>query len=273
MILTDSHAHLYLNAFDDDRHDVIRNAVTRNVRYMLLPNIDRDSILPMMDLVHDFPENCFPMMGLHPTSVAVDYMEQLELAKSWLKKEKFYAIGEMGIDLYWDKTYFAEQQEAFRIQVYLALEYDLPLVIHSRNSFDEIFHLLDEVYQPGLKGVFHCFSGSLKQAEDITNLGFMLGIGGVLTYKNSGLPEVVNKISLDNILLETDAPFLAPVPFRGKRNESAFINEIADKLAEIKGIEPEEVAEITTRNAIKLFKLPNSQEPGTNSQEPETNGF
>ncbi len=255
MILTDSHAHLYLDAFDADRHEVIRNAVANNVRYMMLPNIDKDSILPMMELVHDFPENCFPMMGLHPTSVGKDYTEQLEIVKDWLKKEKFCAIGEMGIDLYWDKTYFPEQQEAFRIQAGLALEYDLPLVIHSRNSFDEIFALLDEVYQPGLRGVFHCFTGNLQQAEHIINLGFLLGIGGVLTYKNSGLPEVLEKISLDHILLETDAPFLAPVPFRGKRNESAYIPEIAKKLAEVKGVSLEIVAETTTGNAIKLFKI------------------
>lgn len=255
MILTDSHAHLYLDAFDADRHEMIRNAVANNVRYMMLPNIDKDSILPMMELVHDFPENCFPMMGLHPTSVGKDYAEQLEIVKDWLKKEKFCAIGEMGIDLYWDKTYFPEQQEAFRIQAGLAMEYDLPLVIHSRNSFDEIFTLLDEVYQPGLRGVFHCFTGNMQQAEHIINLGFLLGIGGVLTYKNSGLPEVLEKISLDHILLETDAPFLAPVPFRGKRNESAYIPEIAKKLAEVKGVSLEIVAETTTSNAIKLFKI------------------
>lgn len=255
MIITDSHAHLYLNAFDDDRHDVVRNAIAHNVRYMLLPNIDHDSIQPMMDLAKAFPENCFPMMGLHPTSVGKDYADQLETVKEWLKKEKFYAIGEMGIDLYWDKTYFPEQQEAFRIQAGLALEYDLPLVIHSRNSFDEIFALLDEVYQPGLRGVFHCFTGNLEQAEHIINLGFLLGIGGVLTYKNSGLPEVLEKISLENIILETDAPFLAPAPFRGKRNESAYTVEVAKKLAEIKGLSLEIVAETTTRNAINLFGI------------------
>jgi TatD DNase family protein len=255
MIITDSHAHLYLDAFDDDRYDMVRNAIAHNVRYIFLPNIDRDSIQPMIDLARAFPENCFPMMGLHPTSVGKDYADQLETVKEWLKKEKFYAIGEMGIDLYWDKTFFPEQQEAFRIQSGLALEYDLPLVIHSRNSFDEIFSLLDEVYQPGLRGVFHCFTGNPEQAEHIINLGFLLGIGGVLTYKKSGLPEVLEKIPLENILLETDAPFLPPVPFRGKRNESAYTVEVAKKLAEVKGISLEAVAEITTRNAIKLFNI------------------
>jgi TatD DNase family protein len=259
MILTDSHAHLYLEQFDADRHDVIRRAIEQDVRYMILPNIDKGSIIPMMQLVTDFPENCFPMMGLHPTSVKEDYADHLESVHEWLKKEKFYAIGEMGIDLYWDKTFFTEQQEAFRIQVCLALEYDLPLVIHSRNSFDEIFKLLDEENKPGLKGVFHCFTGNLEQAEHITGMGFMLGIGGVLTYKNSGLAEVVKAIPLEKILLETDAPFLAPVPHRGKRNESAFIENIAIKIADIKGISIEEVADITTKNALALFKIPNSK--------------
>jgi TatD DNase family protein len=255
MILTDSHAHLYLDAFADDRHDVVSHAIANNVRYMLLPNIDSGSILSMMALVKDFPGNCFPMMGLHPTSVGKDFLEELEIVQGWLKKEKFYAIGEMGIDLYWDKTFFPEQQEAFRIQAGLAIEYDLPLVIHSRNSFDEIFTLLDEVYQPGLRGVFHCFTGNLEQAEHIIDLGFLLGIGGVLTYKNSGLPEVLEKISLDHILLETDAPFLAPVPYRGKRNESAYTLEVAKKLGEVKGVALEDVAEITTGNAVKLFGI------------------
>lgn len=255
MILTDSHAHLYLEQFDADRHDVIRHAIEQDVRYMILPNIDKDSIVPMMQLVKDFPENCFPMMGLHPTSVNNEYSIHLEAVRDWLKKDKFYAIGEMGIDLYWDKTFFKEQQEAFRQQVSLSLEYDLPLVIHSRNSFDEIFRLLDEVYKPELKGVFHCFTGNLEQAEHITGMGFLLGIGGVLTYKNSGLAEVVEKVPLEHLLLETDAPFLAPVPYRGNRNESAFIKNIAGKLAEIKGIRIEDVANITTKNAIDLFKL------------------
>jgi len=259
MILTDTHAHLYLEQFDPDRDQVIENAIQKGVKFMLLPNIDKDSILPMMNLVHDFPANCFPMMGLHPTSVGPDYADQLETVKSWLKKEKFYAIGEMGIDLYWDKTYFEEQQEAFRIQTGLALEYDLPLVIHSRNSFDEIFRLMDEIWQPGLKGVFHCFTGNLEQAEHILSLGFKLGIGGVLTYKNSGLDKVIENVSLEHLLLETDAPFLAPVPYRGKRNESAFIPHIANKIAVIKKVSIEEIASITTKNAINLFHLPNDQ--------------
>jgi TatD DNase family protein len=255
MILTDSHTHLYLKHFNPDRDRVIQNALDKDVRYMLLPNIDKDSITPMMDLARAYPEICFPMMGLHPTSVGTDYLEQLEIVKSWLQKEKFCAIGEMGIDLYWDKTYLKEQQEAFRIQAGLALEYDLPLVIHSRNSFNEIFELLEEVHTPELRGVLHCFSGNYKQALYAIRLGFMLGIGGVLTYKNSILPEVIQKISLDHILLETDAPYLAPVPYRGQRNESAYIPDIAKMIAEIKNITVEEVAEITTQNTIKMFSV------------------
>ncbi len=255
MILVDTHAHLYLNAFDGDRHNMVNHAIEAGVRYMLLPNIDEESIHPMMDLVMAFPGNCFPMMGLHPTSVGKDYLEQLDIISGWLKKGKFCAIGEMGIDLYWDKTYFPEQQEAFRIQADLALEYDLPLVIHSRNSFDEIFSLMENIRQPSLRGVFHCFTGNLEQAEHIISMGFMLGIGGVLTYKNSGLPEVLKNIPLEHILLETDAPFLAPAPYRGKRNESAYTLEIASKLAEVKGVSLEMVAETTTGNAIKLFGI------------------
>jgi TatD DNase family protein len=255
MILTDTHAHLYLEQFDHDRHIMVGRAIERGVKYLFLPNIDRDSIKPMMDLAGAFPAHCFPMMGLHPTSVKEDYRQQLETVGQWLKKDKFCAIGEMGIDLYWDKSYFSEQQEAFRYQVKLAKEYRLPIVIHSRNSFDEIFRLLDEVWEPGLKGVFHCFTGDIRQADHIVQLGFKLGIGGVLTYKNSGLKEVMQNVSLDNILLETDAPFLAPVPYRGSRNESAYIYEIAQTLAEIKGIDIEEVAEVTTGNAMELFNV------------------
>jgi len=255
MILTDTHAHLYLEQFDADRHHAVRQAIAAGVNYILLPNIDKDSIEPMMGLANAFPGHCFPMMGLHPTSVRADYREQLNVVESWLQKGKFCAVGEMGIDLYWDKTFLREQQEAFRIQARMAKDHNLPLVIHSRESFSEIFRLMDEVYEPGLRGVFHCFTGNREQAERIISMGFYLGIGGVLTYKNSNLPEVLGEIPTEYLLLETDAPFLAPVPYRGKRNESAFIPEIARKLAEVKHIEIEELARITTNNAKKLFKL------------------
>ncbi|MDX9905000.1 MAG: TatD family hydrolase [Bacteroidales bacterium] len=255
MILTDTHAHLYLEQFDADRHDAVRQAIAAGVNCILLPNIDKDSIVPMMDLANAFPENCFPMMGLHPTSVKADYREQLDVIETWLQKGKFYAVGEMGIDLYWDKTFLREQQEAFRIQARMAKDHNLPLVIHSRESFSEIFRLMDEVYEPGLGGVFHCFTGNREQAERIISMGFYLGIGGVLTYKNSNLPEVLRDIPAEYLLLETDAPFLAPAPHRGKRNESAYIPEIAGKLAEVKHMNIEDLARITTNNAKKLFKF------------------
>jgi TatD DNase family protein len=256
MILADTHAHLYLDAFDADRHDSVRRALALGVKYMLLPNIDAGSAEPMLDLCRAFPGRCFPMIGLHPTSVGPDFREQLGTMEEWLKKEKFVAIGEMGIDLYWDRTYFGEQKEAFRRQIELALMYDLPVVIHSRNSFPEIFSLLEEIRPEGLRGVFHCFTGDAAQAAHITGMGLHLGIGGVLTYKSSKLAEALEEVPVDRLLLETDAPFLAPAPHRGKRNESAFIPDIARKLAEVKGLTMAEVARITTENARKLFRLP-----------------
>ncbi len=255
MILTDTHAHLYLEQFDQDRDEMVQRAIDKGVRYLFLPNIDRDSVAPMLSLAGAYPSHCFPMMGLHPTSVKEDFEDQLEIISDWLGKGKFCAIGEMGIDLYWDRTFFPQQQEAFRTQARLARQYQLPLVIHSRNSFPEISDLLEETWEPGLTGVFHCFTGDKAQAHHILELGFKLGIGGVLTYKNSGLKEVLKDISLEHILLETDAPFLAPSPNRGKRNESAYIYDIAVALAEVKNISPEEVAEVTTRNAMEFFNI------------------
>lgn len=255
MKIIDTHTHLYLEAFNDDRNAVVERAIANGVRYMLLPNIDKDTVGAMLDLCADFPENCFPMMGLHPTSVKQNFREHLDKVEYWLEKEKFTAIGETGIDLYWDKTYQKEQEIAFRRQIELAIKYDLPLVIHARNSFTEIFKVLDDVYEPGLKGVFHCFTGNQKQSEKILGWGFKLGIGGVVTFKNSGLDKVVKDIGLQHMILETDSPYLSPAPFRGKRNESAYTRIVAEKLAEIKGLNTEEVAEATTRNAMELFKI------------------
>ena len=255
MILIDTHTHLYLEEFDEDRKQVVENAIDNNIRYMLLPNIDSESIKPMMDLCGEFPDNCFPMMGLHPTYVKENYEEELAIVDQWLEKGKFYGIGETGIDLYWDKTFIKEQIIAFRYQIELAKKYKLPIVIHSRDSFDEIYPILEDLNSPDLKGVFHCFTGNNEQAEKIIDLGLELGIGGVLTFKNSGLDKVVEQISLDHIILETDSPYLTPVPFRGKRNQSTYINYIAEKLALIKNTSKEQVAEITSRNAIQLFKL------------------
>ncbi|MCB0822776.1 MAG: TatD family hydrolase [Bacteroidales bacterium] len=255
MIFTDTHTHLYLNAFDDDRANVVKNAIEQGVKYMLLPNIDSSSIDPMFELCKAFPENCFPMMGLHPTSVKENYKEELEIISGWFEKQNFIAVGEIGIDLYWDQSFQKQQEEAFRFQIDLALKNEIPIVIHSRDSFDEIFNVLEDYRGSGLKGVFHCFTGSLEQANKAIDLGFYLGIGGVLTFKNSGLDKVIAEIDLKHILLETDSPFLAPTPFRGKRNESAYINLVANRLSQIKNIDREEIAKITTQNAIDLFKF------------------
>jgi TatD DNase family protein len=256
MILTDTHTHLYLEQFDEDRHAVVKSAIAKGIKYMLLPNIDSKTIAGMLQLRDDFPENIFPMIGLHPTDVKENFEEELQKIERWLVKEKFYAIGETGIDLYWDKTFLDQQKIALRKQIALAKKYSLPIVLHVRDSFDEIFEVFENEMDDQLTGVFHCFTGTLAQAQKIIGWGFKLGIGGVLTYKKSGLSEVVKELSLEHLLLETDAPFLTPVPFRGKRNESAYTVFVAEKLAEIKNISLDEVAEITTSNAVNLFKFP-----------------
>lgn len=255
MILADTHAHLYLDEFNDDRHLVIRRALDEGIRYIFLPNIDQSSIRPMMDLAGEYPGTCFPMMGLHPTSVKEDHDEQLKLVEEWLSKGGFIAVGEIGIDLYWDTTYREEQEDAFRRQLRLAITHALPVAIHTRNSMDVALGIIKEEHREGLSGVFHCFSGTAAQAEEAVDMGFYLGIGGVVTFKNSDLPGIVKSIPIRHLLLETDAPFLAPVPYRGKRNESAFIRLIATKVGEIKNMSREDVASVTTANALKLFNL------------------
>jgi len=255
MFLTDTHTHLYLDDFNADRAEVIERAIEQDVKAMLLPNIDSSSIDGMLQLCKQFPDNCFPMMGLHPTSVKENYKEELDLVEHWLNKEKFYAIGEIGIDLYWDKTFQKEQEIAFSQQIELAKKYELPIVIHMRDSFNEIYEIVRRNASPELTGVFHCFTGNRKQAEKIINLNFNLGIGGVVTFKNSGLDKVVENIDMKHFLLETDSPFLTPMPFRGKRNESAYTRLVAKKIAEIKNLSLEEVARITTSNANQLFKF------------------
>lgn len=256
MIFIDTHTHLYLDEFSDDLNQVVEKAINKGVKYMLLPNIDSTSIEKMLKLCQTFPDNCFPMIGLHPTSVKSNFENELKIVENYLAKSNFYAIGEIGIDLYWDKTFYKEQLEAMRFQIHLAKECNLPIVIHSRNSFDEVFTVLSELKFPEMRGVFHCFSGSVDQAKKvIAELGFKLGIGGVVTFKNSGLDKVVKEIDLKDIILETDSPFLAPLPFRGKRNESAYTIIIAEKIAAIKNIAIEEVANETTNTALELFKL------------------
>jgi TatD DNase family protein len=258
MILTDTHTHLYLNNFDADCDEMLNRAFKAGVKYMLLPNINSESAPKLLELCDRYPQNLFPMMGLHPTDVKENVETELENVVRLLKSTKFYAIGEAGIDLYWDKTFVAEQKDALRFQIQLAKDFGLPIVLHVRESFDEIFEILDDTANDSLTGVFHCFTGTSEQAEKAIGLGFKLGMGGVLTYKNSGLDKVVADIDMKHLVLETDSPYLTPMPFRGKRNESSYLRFVAAKLAEIKGIKLETVAEITTQNAIDLFNFPQS---------------
>ncbi|MCF8229705.1 MAG: TatD family hydrolase [Bacteroidales bacterium] len=255
MTLTDTHTHLYLDAFDDDRNEVVQNAIDKGIKYMLLPNIDSTSRKGMLKLCKQFPDNCFPMMGLHPTSVKENYKEELALVEKELETGKYIAVGEIGMDLYWDKTFQKEQKEAFQQQIRLALKHDLPIAIHQRDSYEEIMEAMEEMDTSGLTGVFHCFTGTREQAGKIIGMGFFLGIGGVLTFKNSKLEQVIKGIDLKHIILETDSPFLAPVPYRGKRNESTYVRLVANKLAEVKEMDVEEVAEQTTINAKKIFNF------------------
>lgn len=250
----DTHTHLYSDEFNEDRIERINEAISKSVTKFYMPNVDSTTIDGMLALEIHFPEVCLPMMGLHPCSVKANYREELDLVKKWLDMRRFVAIGEIGIDLYWDKTFIKEQELAFREQIFWALEYKYTIVIHCRNAFDEIFEILKS-FDKLPKGIFHCFSGDFIQAQKILSLGnFKLGIGGVVTFKNSGLDKVVEQLKLHDIVLETDAPYLAPVPYRGKRNESAYIPLIAQKIAEIKQIPVEEVAAITSANAEEIFE-------------------
>ncbi len=256
MILTDTHTHLYLDNFDQDRDLVMERAFNEGVNNILLPNIDSSTIEALHALCDKYPEKCHPMMGLHPTSVAENYEDELAIVKKNLEQRKYVAIGEIGIDLYWEKKFQTQQVIAFEQQIDWALEYDLPIVIHGRDSFDEIFEVLDRKNTENLRGVFHCFSGNIEQAKQALSYGnFKLGIGGVVTFKKSKLPEVVKHCDMEDLLLETDAPFLTPTPYRGKRNESAYIRYVAEKIAEIKETDIKTVAAITTTNAKELFRF------------------
>ncbi len=255
MKFIDTHTHLYLDNYDVDRDEVVTDAINSGVQTMLLPAIDSTTFKSMGQLSVKYPNNCFPMIGLHPTSVKDDCEKEMAFVEAELKEGKYIAVGEIGIDLYWDKTYVDEQRDVFKRQLKLAKNYNLPVVIHTRESFDEIYPILKEESTEELRGVFHCFTGTNAEAKKIINLGFMMGIGGILTFKNSGLDKVVQNIPMEHLLLETDSPFLTPMPYRGKRNQSAYLTHIASKLAEIKELNIEEIAEITTENAEKLFKL------------------
>ena len=257
MNFIDTHAHLYSNKFTEDRNDVINNAIQSGVLKMFLPNISSEYTVSMLELCKKFPENCFPMMGLHPCDVKIESMEkELLHVEEMLQKEKFIAVGEIGLDLHWDKNTLDIQKEAFRFQIELAKKHKLPIAIHIRDSFSEAIEIIEELNDENLSGVFHCFTGDNEQAKRVIDLqNFFLGIGGVLTFKNSGLDNTISKIDIKHLLLETDAPYLTPSPYRGKRNESKYIINIAEKLAEIKGISINEVGETTTKNARNLFKV------------------
>jgi len=253
-MLVDTHTHLYAEEFNADRKSLIEKAIANGITEFYLPNIDSTSIDVMLELEQQLPSNCFAMMGLHPCSVNATWQSELNTVEEWLKKRKFIAVGEIGIDLYWDKTFFEEQKTAFRRQIHWALEYNYAISIHCREAFDPIYEILSS-YKKLPKAIFHCFSGNLEQANKILALGgFKLGIGGVITFKNAGLDKVVEQIALEHLVLETDAPYLAPVPFRGKRNEPGYIMEVARKIADIKGVSMEEVAKITSQNAKYIFQ-------------------
>jgi len=253
MILTDTHTHLYYEKDPELRDQLMQRCLENKVSRLFLPNVDSESIPLVFSLSEQYPENCFPMLGLHPCDVKDNFKEELTFIEQEIAQRKIYAIGEIGIDLHWDKTTLSIQQEAFRIQIAWAKKLDLPIVIHCREAFDEIFEIICELKDEKLRGIFHCFSGTLEQAEKVIDLGFYLGIGGVLTYKNSGLDKVVEQISLDYLVLETDSPYLTPVPFRGKTNESSYLIYVAQKLADIKQISIESLAEITTHNSKLVF--------------------
>ena len=257
MNFIDTHTHLFASEFNDDIDIVVKNAINSGVSKMLLPNIDSTTTNNMLQLCNKYPQHCFPMIGLHPCSVKKDNIEKEILhVEEMLNKNKFIAIGEIGLDLYWDKSTLSYQKVAFESQIKLAKKYQLPIVIHVRDSFSEAIEIVEKLNNENLSGVFHCFTGNIQEAERIINLeNFYLGIGGVVTFKNGGINKIINQISLDNIILETDSPYLTPTPFRGKRNESKYLVNIAQKMSEIYEIDINEIANKTSSNAINLFKI------------------
>ncbi|WP_303318714.1 TatD family hydrolase [Flavivirga abyssicola] len=255
MIITDTHTHLYSEAFDDDRNEMIDRAIAQGVSRFFIPAIDSEYTKAMFQLEKDYPNNMFLMMGLHPTHVKDNYKKELKHVEDMLAKRHFYAVGEIGIDLYWDKSTLGIQQEAFKHQIRLAKQYKLPIVIHCRDAFDEIFEILETEKSDDLFGVFHCFTGTLEQAHQAISYNMKLGIGGVATFKNGKIDTFLNQIDIKHIVLETDSPYLAPVPYRGKRNESVYVIKVLEKLVEIYGISSEEIAAITTQNSKDVFKV------------------
>ena len=254
-MIIDTHSHVYLPEFDLDRESVLAAAENEQIKLILMPAVDSETHPAMLEVEARFPEKCLSMMGLHPCSVKEGIKQELKIVGQYFEKRRFVAVGETGLDFYWDKTFTKEQYESFQIQIELAKQYDIPVVIHSRNSIDECIKVIKGNQNGNLKGVFHCFSGNEKQANEIIDLGFYLGIGGVVTFKNSGLDKVMAGIDMKNIVLETDAPYLAPVPFRGKRNECSYLKYVVEKLADIKNVTKEEVAKITTKTTKELFQI------------------
>jgi TatD DNase family protein len=252
MTLIDTHAHIYLPEFEQGRREMLHESHEKDVHKILMPAIDAQTHQAMLEVAAAHA-NCLPMMGLHPCSVNAEFQTELQIVEEWLARRPFIAVGEIGLDFHWDKTFVRQQFDAFHAQVLLALKYDLPIVIHSRNATDECIEVVRQY--PGLKGVFHCFSGTLEQAEEVISLGFLLGIGGVVTFKNAGLDAIIASVGIDQVVLETDAPYLAPVPFRGKQNSVTYLPLIAEKISQVTKLQIEEVAKITTQNAINLFKL------------------
>ena len=255
MIITDTHTHLYSESFDPDRNEVIDRAIENGITRFFIPSIDSSYIESMYDLEKQYPEHIFLMAGLHPTHVKQDYKNELSIIVRQLEQRSFFAIGEIGIDLYWDKTMLREQQDAFRFQIQLAKKYSLPIVIHCRDAFNEVFEILDLEKSDDLNGIFHCFTGTLEQAKKAISYNMKLGIGGVVTFKNGKIDQYLSKIPISEIVLETDAPYLSPTPFRGKRNESAYLLHILEKVASIYKLQRDVIARITTQNSIDIFKI------------------
>lgn len=255
MIITDTHTHLYSEAFDEDRNKMMERAIDLGVTRFFIPAIDSTYTKAMLQLEEDYPKHVFLMMGLHPTSVKANYKEELKYVEELLSKRSFVAIGEIGIDLYWDTSTLSIQQDAFKHQIQLAKQYKLPIVIHCREAFDEIFQILEEEKDDDLFGIFHCFTGTIEQAQQAISYNMKLGIGGVVTFKNGKIDQFLNQIDLKHIVLETDAPYLSPTPYRGKRNESSYIIKVLDKLSDIYNMSQEKIAEITTTNSKDIFKV------------------
>ncbi|MCL7989163.1 TatD family hydrolase [Sphingobacterium sp. lm-10] len=255
VVLTDTHTHIYYHAGSPQLEEHLNRCFENNVHRLFLPNVDVASITAVMETVQAYPTHCFPMLGLHPCSVKEGYLSDLSAIERAIQSHKIYAVGEIGIDLYWDKTTLVIQQDAFRTQIGWAKALGLPIDIHCREAFDEVFAILEELKDEQLFGIFHCFTGTLEQAQRAIDLGFKLGIGGVVTFKKAGLDAVVSQIALEHIVLETDAPYLAPTPFRGKENESSYLRFVAEKVADLHQISLEKLAQITTQNSIDVFGI------------------